>query len=341
MVASRITGIAPRGIVACLPGHREGISELAGRFGDEAASRIARATGIETRHLAGTDICTSDLGLAAARRLLDGLGWQASSVDLLIMVTQTPDHFLPASSYRLHHALGLPKRALALDLTLGCSGFVNGLWTASSLLQSAGGKRALLVVGDTTSRLIDPLDRNVAPLFGDAAAAIALEVEEGAPPMVFDLGSDGAGAPYLAVAGGALRAMNEEPRLFMDGTQVFAFTLREVPTSLRAVLDAAGWSVDDLDHLVLHQANAQMMRHLAQKLGVPVDKTLVALGKRGNTSSASIPLAMVDGLAAALLQGPVRLLLSGFGVGWSWGSAALVMGPLAVCESLIFHQGQD
>ncbi len=326
MVASALDGVALRGVVGCIPEHRETVADLAVRFGEDAAAKIAKATGIEARHLAGPDQCTSDLAEAAARRLLDRMGWQAASVDLLVLVTQTHDHVLPGSGALLHHRLGLRKGAAVLDLTQGCAGFVYGLWTAATLLKACG-RRALLVVGDTTSRLIDPADRSVAPLFGDGAAAIALETAADAGAMVFDLGSDGAGAPYLTVSGGALRHPGEPARLFMDGTQVFAFTLREVPGSIRAVLDAAGWTMAAVDHLVLHQANAQMIRHLAQKLGATPEQTVVALAGLGNTSSASIPLALTEGLADRLRSGRCRLLLSGFGVGWSWGSVAAVHRP--------------
>lgn len=334
MVASTLDGVAIRGLVACVPEERETVVDLAARFGEEAAQKIAKATGIDSRHVVAPGQCTSDLAEAAAARLLDGLGWEAAGIDLLVLVTQTHDHILPGTASLLHRRLGLRKGAAVLDLTHGCSGFVYGLWTAAGMLRMAG-RRALLLVGDTTSRLVDPADRAVAPLFGDAAAAVALELQEGAPAMAFDLGSDGAGAPYLAVSGGGMRNPGDPARLAMDGTQVFAFTLREVPGSVRAALDRAGWRMESVDHLVLHQANAQMIRHLAQKLGATTDQTVVGLGAFGNTSSASIPLALATELAAPLAAGCRRLLLSGFGVGWSWGSVALAAGPLAICGTVV------
>ncbi|MCW2243728.1 ketoacyl-ACP synthase III [Azospirillum canadense] len=334
MVASVIDGVALRGLVACVPERRETVDDLAARFGEDAARKVAKATGIEARRLVPPHQCTSDLGEAAARRLLDGLGWDAGTVDLLVMVTQTHDRIMPASGFRLHHRLGLGRQAAVMDLTLGCSGYVYGLWTASAMLKAAGGGRALLVAGDTTSRVLDPNDRAVAPLFGDAAAATALELDEAAAPIAFTLGSDGAGAPYLTVPGGALREPDAPAHLFMDGTQVFAFTLREVPASVRAALDLAGWTMDGVDHFVLHQANAQMIRHLAQKLGAAPAQTVVGLAEYGNTSSASIPLALASELGGRLRSARARLLLSGFGVGWSWGSVALATGPLAVCGTM-------
>lgn len=335
MVASVVEGVAIAGVTACLPERRETVADLAARFGAEAAERIAKATGIEARHLVPPHQCTSDLAEAAARALLDGLGWDAAGIDLLVNVSQTHDHILPASAFLLHRRLGLGKHAAVLDLGLGCSGYVYGLWTASALLRACNGRRALLIAGDTTSRVLDPQDRSVAPLFGDAASATALVADPGAPPMAFALGSDGAGAPYLAVPGGGLRRPDEPAHLFMDGTQVFAFTLREVPGSVRDALGLAGWGIADVDHLVLHQANAQMVRHLAQKLGATPDQTVLALAGHGNTSSASIPLALATALPEALAAGRRKLLLSGFGVGWSWGSAAVEAGPLAVCGTVL------
>lgn len=334
MVASVIRGVGLAGLVACVPRHRETTDDLAARFGADAAGRIAAATGIRARHLAGPGDCASDFAEAAARRLMAGLGWDPGSVDLLVNVCQTPDHLLPASGFRLHHRLGLGRHAAVLDLALGCSGYVYGLWTAASLLAAGGGRRALLLAGDTTSRVLDPMDRSVAPLFGDAAAATALVADPAAPAIHVSVGSDGAGAPYLAVSGGGLRHPDEPRHLFMDGTQVFAFTLREVPGSVRAALDQAGWSMADVDHLVLHQANAQMVRHLARKLGATPEQTVLALEEYGNTSSASLPLALVVALGDVLTRRSRRLLLSGFGVGWSWGSAAVEAGPLAVCERI-------
>jgi len=334
MVASRIDGVSVRGIVGCVPDGRETVEDLARRFGEEAARKVAAATGIEERRIAAPGQCTSDLAEAAAGRLLDGLGWEPDSIDLLVLVTQTHDQTLPGTASLLHRRLGLRKAAAVLDITHGCSGFVYGLWVAGGMLKLAG-RRALLLVGDTTSRLIDPEDRAVAPLFGDGAAAVALELDDGAAPIAIDLGSDGTGAPYLAADGGAMRHPDRPARLFMDGTQVFAFTLREVPGSVRAALDGAGWTMEMVDHLVLHQANAQMIRHLGQKLGVAADRTVISLRDVGNTSSASIPLALAASLAGSLAAGSRRLLLSGFGVGWSWGSAALVVGPLTVCETVV------
>ncbi|MDE1145346.1 MAG: ketoacyl-ACP synthase III [Azospirillaceae bacterium] len=346
MALARLNGVAVRGIVSALPAGVEETADVAARFGDDAARRLAAATGIHARHLAAPDQCTSDLAVPAAQALLSGLGWDAADIDLLVFVSQTHDQVLPATACLVQRRLGLPKTVAAFDLSLGCSGYVYGLWAAGSALASllphpdGRPRRALLLAGDTTSRILDPDDRAVAPLFGDAAAATALEMDPAAPPLTVDLGTDGAGAPYLTVPGGAMRAPGTPPRLFMDGTQVFAFTLREVPAAIATTLDAAGWDAADVDRFVLHQANEMMIRRLGQKIGADERRLVLALARHGNTSSASVPLALTHAVAEDLKAGPLRLLLSGFGVGWSWATAAATLGPLAVCETIILPSPQ-
>lgn len=331
MVASRVSGIAARGLVAALPATVETTEDLGRAFGLEAAERIATATGIHARRVAAPGQTVSDLAVAAIERLLDGLGWARESIDLLIVVTQTGDHRLPATACLLQHRLGFSKACAALDLNLGCSGFVYGLWNAAATLTVTEARRAILVAGDVTTAMTRPEDRAVRPLFGDAVAALALERDPDAPAMCFDLGTDGAGAPYLITR----RSVDATPEtLFMDGTQVFAFTLREVPRGIAAVLATAGWSAAEVDHFVLHQANAMMIRHLGPKIGASPDRLVVALADVGNTSSASIPLALAQALGPALVGPPRKLLLSGFGVGWSWGSAAVTWGGMALCEAI-------
>jgi 3-oxoacyl-[acyl-carrier-protein] synthase III len=345
MAHSDFSDIHLDGLAAALPETVEGMEAMAQRFGTEAANRIAEATGIRQRHIAAPGQCVSDLAFPAAQALLRDLGWQAESVDALIVVTQTPDYPLPATACLLHRRLGLSRDCAAFDIGLGCSGYVYGLWQAAALLTSLRGgarqeRRCLLVTGDVCSRTFDPMDRAVAPLFGDAVAVTALSHRP--PPPAYPtsgqltvvLGSDGAGAPYLIREGGGLRRP-DGPGLFMDGAQVFAFALREVPRSVASALAAAGWTADDVDDVVLHQANAMMLRRLVGKMGMQEDKAAIALEHRGNVSSASIPLAMIDALADRLCQGPRRLLLSGFGVGWSWATACWSTAPVRACRLIL------
>jgi 3-oxoacyl-[acyl-carrier-protein] synthase-3 len=325
---------APRlaGLVSALPGQVEENADLAGRFGAETIAKIIAATGIERRPVAITET-VGDLGTLAARHLLDRLGWAASEVGLIVVVTQTPDYPMPATACIMQHALGVPVSAAAFDLALGCSGFVYGLSVVASLLAAGAAKRALLVTGDITSRLIGADDRALAPLFGDAVSVAALEAGTGIGKIAFDLGTDGSGAPYLTCRTGG----TVEPgpaRLSMDGTQVMAFSLKRVRPSIERVLAEAGRTMAEVDHVVLHQANAMMLKTLGQKIGATPEQLVVAVKDYGNTSSASIPLALTERLADAADGDTKRLLLSGFGVGWSWASAWWETGAPGVSEML-------
>lgn len=337
MAQARINGIALRGIVSALPAGVEDVTHLAIRFGTDQAERIAAATGIRRRHIAAPGQCMSDLALPAAQELLSDLQWDSGSVDVMICVTQTPDYPLPATACLLQQRLGLGKQCAAFDVGLGCSGYVYGLWLAASLLSGMGQGRALLVAGDTTSRTMDPDDRSVAPLFGDAATVTALEWDAEAGCLSVDTGTDGAGAPYLIQPGGGTR-QPDGPLLFMDGTQVFAFTLREVPKAIATTLALADTDITEIDYVVLHQANEMMLRRLGTKIGAREDQLVLALAERGNTSSATIPLAITDALRVPMMTGKQTLLLCGFGVGWSWGTAIWSTGPARTCRTIQVDQ---
>lgn len=308
--------IALKGIVTALPHNVRENADLADMFGAEAVAKIINATGIERRPVSASHT-VSDLAHVAAEHLMTGLGWARESVGLLMVVTQTPDHPLPSTAAILQERLGLSVIP-AMDINLGCSGYVYGLWQTWALMQSAGIQRALLVTGDMTTRLIRESNRALAPLFGDAVSVTALELD-GTSSIKFDMGTDGAGAPYLISQTGGLRAPGE-PELFMDGTQVMAFSLRQVAPSITRVLEASDRNISDMDRIVLHQANTMMLKTLGAKIKARDDQMVYAVRDYGNTSSASIPLALCDDLKNNRRE-RLKLLLCGFGVGWSWGSA--------------------
>ncbi len=346
MAEVRWSGVRLAGLWAAVPAHRGTIDEVAERFGASEARKIADNTGVAERRLVAPALCTSDLCFEAAANLLRALDWEPGTVDALIFVSQTPDYTLPATACSLQQRLGLPTDCAAFDVQLGCSAYIYGLWLAGSLLMSGAARRVLLLVGDTMSRLLSPLDRATVPLFGDAGTASALEAStaNGAAWTIV-LGTDGRGAGHLIVPGGRFRTptsqatrertereagnIRSDEDLFMNGAEVFAFTLREVPRLVKGVLAASGRSPADVDHFVFHQANEFMLRTLAKKIGLPGDRVVLGLKRFGNTSSASIPLAMVSELEARLVTGPATLLLAGFGVGWSWGAAVIETPALA------------
>ncbi len=342
---STIANVRIAGIASAVPEQTRACAEAAEQFGAEEIAKMSATTGVFQRHVAGR-LCTSDLCLAAARRLLDGLGWPAQSVDVLIFVSQTPDYLVPATACCLHERLGLGKSGAAFDMNLGCSGYVYGLWTASSLMV-AGARRALLLVGDTSTRTISPEDRSVALLFGDAGSATALEYSAAAPPTTFSLGTDGSGQEHLMIKAGlfrnprtaetGLRTLREggnrrsDEDLYMNGAEVFTFTLREVPGLLQSVLEAAGWQLAGTDAVVMHQANQFMLTHLAKRLKISPEKLPLVLKDYGNTSSASIPLALTESpICRPLQEREMKLVLAGFGVGFSWAAAAVQCGPLVL-----------
>lgn len=332
MTEATISGVRVAGIASAVPAKRVGVEEGVRTFGEEAL-KIGEATGIRARRVADKATCTSDLCFVSAQRLLQSLEWDPQSVGALVFVSQTPDYLLPATSCILQARLNLPKTCVAFDVNLGCSGYVYGLWIASSLMRASGLKRVLLLAGDTMTRLVSPDDRSTALIFGDAGTATALEASAADATASFSLGADGGGQESLIVREGGFRNPRRgSPRLHMDGPEVFAFTSREVVPSIRAAVAAAGWTLESVDSVVLHQANQFLVQHLAKKLKLPPSKVPIAMDGFGNTSVASIPLALTTHVGERLRRESLRVVLSGFGVGWSWGAVACSMGPIVVPE---------
>ncbi|HWB96801.1 MAG TPA: ketoacyl-ACP synthase III [Bryobacteraceae bacterium] len=363
MDITRLAGVRIAGIASAVPEQVATLADAARLFGGEDALRVSESTGIKTRHIAPPGLCASDLCLEAAERLLRDLNWSRDSIDVLIYLSQSPDYLIPATSCCLHGRLHLPKTCAAFDIGLGCSGYVYGLWVAASLLASRSCRRVLLLVGEIASRGLSPYDRAVAMLFGDAGTATALESDPNAAGMFFTLGTDGTGYRYLIVPAGGHRQRHSESTgrrtagedgvircgedLYMNGPEVFAFTLREVPSMIRRLLSAAGWTPETVDAFVMHQANRFILQHIAKKLRVPEEKMVLAMEDYGNTSSASVPLALSHALRQRLGRGDANVVLAGFGVGFSWGAVALRLGPLVcpeilqVTESAIWDQSAE
>lgn len=297
---------------------------IAESFPEWPADKIEKKLGIRARHISGPQEFTSNLATAAAERLFVQTGVDRASVDGLIVVTQTPDYLLPTTACVVQHALGLPKKLLAFDLNLGCSGFVYGLSVAKSLIEARLCRRLLLITADTYSKLLDPTDQSVRTLFGDGSAAALIEGVESDLHFIgpFDFGTDGACAADLMAHGSAMRppAETEMSCLRMNGGEVFAFTLRAVPPSVEAVLAQSGLTLEQIDLFVFHQANVYLLEHLRQKCRIPREKFVVAMAECGNTVSSSIPMALVQALAQKRLRCGAKVILSGFGVGASWAT---------------------
>ncbi len=350
MAICSVSNVKVAGISVAIPEYFRSRVDDEAVFGAEIVAKIRQHSGVSRRPVVPNGLCTSDLCFAAAGRLLEELDWSRESIDALIFVTQTPDYVLPATSCVLQQRLKLGKNCAAFDINLGCSGYVYGLWLAGQILGSASMRRVLLLVGDTISRIVSPMDRSTALLFGDAGTATGLERVDAAQTMGFELGSDGQGRDHLIVPAGSFRQprtdltrnrtereggnIRSDEDLFMDGTEVFSFTIREVVSLIKRVLSQANWPKESLDALVLHQANEFILQHISKRLGLPREKVPSTLENYGNTSSASIPLTMVVSLGERLRESPQRLVLAGFGVGWSWGAVALTCGPMTIAGPL-------
>jgi 3-oxoacyl-[acyl-carrier-protein] synthase-3 len=330
------------GIVSCVPSRRIENDHFFDRFG-EKVSEVVKMTGVQTRYWVEDGATTSDLCARAANRLLDGLGWERDSVDGIIFVSQTPDYRLPATSCILQDRLGFRTGILAFDVSLGCSGYPYSLWLALMMIQTGAARRILLAVGDTSSIMNDSDDRGTALLFGDAGTVTAVEAtQDGSGEAHFILGTDGQGADNLIVAEGAFRKREavgklegrQLDKLYMDGGEVFNFTLKAVPGLIRDTLGAAGKAIDDYDVFLLHQANAFMIRHLAKKAKLPPEKVPINIDRYGNTSSATLPLLMTTDVADDLSTGERQVAMFGFGVGYSWAAASMKIGPLKCVETI-------
>lgn len=316
--------------------------QLAAEYEGWSAEKIFSKTGIQTRRIARPDECASDLALRAAQELIQSNGIEAASIDFLLYCTQTPDYLLPTTACVLQHRLGLPVSCGALDFNLGCSGYIYGLGLAKALIESGQARRLLLVTADTYSKLINPADKSVRTLFGDGASAtliVAREEETLTGPFVY--GTDGAGAGNLVVptggmrqaqvpqaelvadASGNARTIND---LYMNGAEIFNFTLRVVPEMVKKLLNTAGIGQEAVDLFVFHQANRFMLDHLRRKLQIPGAKFVIAMEHVGNTVSSSIPIALQQAQAQGQLAPGALVMLVGFGVGYSWGATLVRWG---------------
>ncbi|MCE7480330.1 ketoacyl-ACP synthase III [Microbacterium profundi] len=309
--------------------------ELATEFPEWSVEKISAKTGIDRRHISAPDEFSSDLAIAAARKLFARDAIDPQTIDYVILCTQSPDYFLPSTSCIVQNALGVPTSAGATDITLGCSGYVYGLGLAKGLIESGQVSNVLLLTADTYTKFINPADKSVRTIFGDGASATLVTGDGDVDSITaITYGTDGAGGKSLIVPNGGLRAgaalqPNAEPivreltpsgyDLYMDGPDIFNFTLRVVPRTVEEILTKAEMEREDIDLFVFHQANAFMLEHLRKKLKVPADRFFVSLAESGNTVSSTIPIALADAEGQGKLVKGMRVMLLGFGVGLSWG----------------------
>ena len=299
------------------------------------------ACGMAVRHVSARDECASDLAVAAANKLFESGVCASEEIDFLVLVTQMPDYFMPTTACLVQNRLGLRTTCGAIDINLGCSGFIYGLAVAKSLVEAAVASTVLLITSDTYTKWINPKDRSTRTLFGDGAAATLVSGVESESDLIgpFVLGSDGRGVKDIVVPAGGFRrpvtpetsipredetgSWRSEENLFMNGGEVLAFTIRTVPPVIDELLRKSGLTLDDVELVIPHQANKFMLERLRAKLKVPSEKYWIDMKESGNTVSATIPIAIESARNQGRLKSGDRALVAGFGVGYSWGAAMI------------------
>lgn len=336
------------GISACVPANIEENAGLDLFANHEEYEKFVATTGIERRRIVTEGVCSSDLCLVAAEKLIAELNWDKNDIDCLIFVSQTPDYKLPATSCVLHGKLGLSRDCMTFDISLGCSGWVYGISTMASILGSGNLKKGLLLVGDTVTRTKSPLDKSTYPLFGDAGTATALSFNESATPLQIALFTDGLSYDAIMIEDGGYRnPVNEKSfeyvdygngivrnklQSVLDGSSVFTFGISKAPQSVNTLIEHFGIDKDAVDYFVFHQANMLMNEKIRTKLKLPEEKVPYILKDFGNTSSTSIPLTLVNNIGKQLNNKDLRLIACAFGVGLSWGALFTELSNIKCCE---------
>ena len=354
MAFLQVDNVKISGLSSCVPKQIEENADFQ-MFDSESYKNFVATTGIERKRIVTNDVCTSDLCLVAAEKLITDLAWNKEEIALLIFVTQTPDYILPATSPFIQHKLGLSKNCYTLDISLGCSGWVYGLSVIASLFNQLPDNdkksaKALLLAGDTISKICSKEDKSTYPLFGDAGTATALEFSENVQSILFNMNSDGAGYQAIRINDGGFRNEVSEKsfnkvicgegiesnnlQLILEGMDVFAFGIKRAPESVNKLLERFELNKDTVDYFTFHQANMFMNEQIRKKLKLDKEKVPYSLKNFGNTSSATIPLTMATELSEKLKTKKLRHVACGFGVGLSWGSAFFETDKI-VCSDLI------
>lgn len=323
-----------------LPAQTLSNEDLERDFPEWNVDKIFGKTGINKRQVVGVNECASDLAFKACEKLIDAVDLDRSDIDFIILCTQSPDYFLPATACILQDRLGLSTRCGAFDFNQGCSGFVYGLGLAKGLIETGQAKNILLVTADTYSKYIHPADKSVRTLFGDAAAATLIQAVAGGPFIDrFRYGTDGAGAKNLIVPIGGARspsALNPSPELYaddsgnartdanlyMNGAAIFEFSMTRIPQLMASMFDDS-FSIDDVDLFAFHQANKFMLDSLRRRLKLPAEKFISEFEHCGNTVSSSIPIALKESLDKGVLSVGNTVVCVGFGVGYSWAGCVI------------------
>ena len=293
------------------------------------AAKIFSKTGIKKRHISAPNETSTDMAIHAAKKLLHNENISPNQIDFLLFCTQTPDYLLPTNACIIQQKLNLKTSVGALDFNLGCSGYIYGLSLAKALIESKQANNVLLLTSDTYSKLLEKTDKSVRTIFGDGASATLISAEIASTPTSDQtaitpsiFGTDGQGAFNLCALGQGMRHFNQkiDPFLRMNGPEIFKFTIKQIPSSVEQILKQNKITLDEIDLFVFHQANAYMLEHLRKKINIPKEKFLISMEFCGNTVSSSIPIALKEAQKKSLLFNKKKVLLIGFGVGYSWAA---------------------
>lgn len=325
-------------------------------FPQEQVNEVVEKVGVYERRFADAQTCSSDLCFAAAQKLFADNDIDRSEIDLLVFISQTQDYRMPATACTLQHRLGLSNSCIAFDINLGCSAFIYGMSVVYSMMQQSGLRKALILDGETRSKVYGPRDRRSAFIFGDGGVAALVERDEKFGETTFSLNSDGSRADLIMIKAGGYRHpstpetlkervvdeygnMRSEEQGYMKGGDVFNFVIREIPRDLKKTLAESGKTVEELDYIVFHQANNFINSYIAKKMKLDVEKIPHTIEKFGNTSSVSVPLTIVSELRGKL-EGSKTLMLSAFGVGMTWASAIASFVDTKISEIVEVCEGQ-
>ena len=311
--------------------------ELVKEFPEWSVEKVAAKVGVDSRHIAAKDETAGDLAEKAAKKLFAEYAIDPKSIDFLLLCTQSPDYFLPSTACILQNRLGIPTSTGALDYDLGCSGCVYGLAIAKGLIAAGIAKNVLLLTAETYNKYLHPQDKSNRSIFGDGAAACLISTEGLAEIGEFVLGTDGSGADNLILKKGAARQpdangheevdddghVRRDDYLYMSGGAVFNFTLDVVPPMMQQVLEKNNLSTDNVDYYVFHQANKFMLSTIRKMCALPKDKFYINLAETGNTVSSTVMIALKDCLDNGTIHPDMNVMISGFGVGLSWGGTML------------------
>jgi len=344
-----IDHIKIKGIAAAVPSQIESNWDY-DLLTDKEKRLLVKTTGVEEKRRAPNGTTTSDLCFHATKKLMKALKWDTDEIMLLVFVSQSCDYFLPATAIILQDRLGLPKNCIAFDVGLGCSGYVYGLSIISSFMNTTGIKKALLMAGDVSSATCSFEDKSTYPLFGDAGTVTALEIDSKAATSHYSLQSDGSGYETIIIPDGGIRNRASEASfekkeiskgikrsnfdLALNGIDVFNFSVTEIPKAIKELLTKLQKTHEDYDFFLMHQANKLMNETIRKKLNFNPNQVPYTLKKFGNTSSASIPLTLISELREEITSKKLNILMTGFGVGLSWGVVSLEIDQI-ICPEIV------